>query len=509
MIEQRTSDCALGLSIETLSAWRDGDLGAAETRRIREHAATCAACRQRLAGFELVARALGRQRELEPGDRVWQAVRSRITSQTPGRSSPMRISAWNWRGAAAVASALLVVGLLGYVLASGLSQRGGTPPPTSTATVATTPTLTGSKIVPGPQLAWQPVQGYPVGATQAPVVAPGDGNVAYVCVPPAQGQTSAHLYVTRDQGRSWAPGAGIPVGAQPTGGAKPVILLCNTAVDAVNPATVVVSAQWIAEGASPDPSHNSRFVSFDYGAQWQTRDFGQSFDLGQQIASDAAGIYAVGYAQQSAGTLGLFVSHDQMQSWQQLTLPVSQPVAAFWLDPATGALLVATDGQSGADPFLLKSADGGATWAQVQVPDLGPKGRQWAAAIAQDGQTWLICAAASALSGAHGNALTCSSDGGTTWATRPGLDLGQNSPKGFQFYAPADLFGLTSDGTVLATAITTSTHVYRLLPGQSAWQDLGPQPDTNNPSPGYAPTTAGGAFWYVGNTVYTAAYPSS
>src|SRR5215469_2311026 len=115
MIEQKTPDCALGLTTDILSAWQDGDLRSDEMQRIREHTATCAACQQCLAGFATVARALRRQHELEPGDRVWHGVQDRIAAQTHGRNAPRRIPAWNWRGLGAVASVIVVVGLLAHV----------------------------------------------------------------------------------------------------------------------------------------------------------------------------------------------------------------------------------------------------------------------------------------------------------------------------------------------------------------------------------------------------------
>ena len=49
--------------------------------------------------------------------------------------------------------------------------------------------------------------------------------------------------------------------------------------------------------------------------------------------------------------------------------------------------------------------------------------------------------------------LEGSAHGGRTWAARPALNLAQNSPQGFQSYAPATIFSLTSDGATLATVL--------------------------------------------------------
>jgi anti-sigma factor RsiW len=124
MIEQSLPDCALGLTSDTRSAWRDGGIRGEEERLIRQHTATCPACQERLEGFVTVARALGRQRELEPGDRVWQVVQDRLASHMGGRGSFLRLSARTWQGVAAVASVILIAGLLAFVLSTLRGQRG-------------------------------------------------------------------------------------------------------------------------------------------------------------------------------------------------------------------------------------------------------------------------------------------------------------------------------------------------------------------------------------------------
>jgi len=150
LIEQRTPACALGLSTETLSAWRDDGLPPDEARRVREHAATCAACQERLAAFDLVARALSRQRELEPGDRIWSGVRARMANaRRAGWRASLGGLAGAWRAIVAAACLAAVVALLAYILGNAAARRGpsvvGTPTPrpqpTATATAIPTPTL--------------------------------------------------------------------------------------------------------------------------------------------------------------------------------------------------------------------------------------------------------------------------------------------------------------------------------------------------------------------------------
>jgi hypothetical protein len=520
MIEQQTPDCALGLTTDILSAWQDGDLRSEEMQRIREHTETCAACQQRLAGFVTVARALGR--ELEPGDRVWRGVQDRIASQTHGRSAPMRVPAWSWRGIAAVASVIIIVGLLAYVFSAVGAQRRGlaatntptVPAVTSTQTVATTPTLTSSTTVTGPQLSWQPVP-YPSGATSfSTTVAPNDGDIAYTCVAPAQGETNAHTYVTRDRGRDWVRGADVPVGAQPTSTSKPFMLICSMVVDASHPDTVVIATEWLQAGASGDLSQISTFASFNYGAHWQKLVFAHPFAMRIAMASYAGSIYAFGTGQIPGGfqglSQGLWVSHDQMRTWQPLALPANATVSAFWLNASTGALLVAANGEGSGDSLLFTSTDGGAHWTQLPAPSSAQM--TWVVQAPQGNQPWQICGAAAPPPDRpqpQVSTLTCSSDSGQTWATRPALTLVvQNGPKGL-FVVPTDVFALASDGAVLATVIDPTIHVYRLPAGNSVWQDLGPQPDPNSANPTYYPTPTGSVLWFSGASMVTATYPSA
>lgn len=528
MIEQKTPDCALGLTTDTLSAWHDEDLRHDDMQRIREHITTCAACRQRLAGFELVARALGRQRELEPGDRVWQAVQSRIAAHAAGRSGPMRgpvrIPNGNWRGVAAVASVLLVVGLMAYVLSAGLSQRGG-PPPTSTATaaptptVAPTPTLTSSAVVPGPQLSWQPAQGYPAqgylaGVARPPAVAPGDGDLAYTFAPPSQGGTQAQSFVTHDAGAKWTAGGTIAVGSQPSTqpGAKPFELQGSIVVAANDPATAITSTVWLQAGASGDPSLFSNSVTFDSGAHWQAIPGHAIFS---RLATYQGRIYAQRLAERAGGTIPvLYVSTDHMATWQSIDGNLPQ-VQAFWLNPSSGALLVDVYGAGTPGDLFYTSTNGGASWSKLPAPQLDQGSEQWIVQAPTGNAPWHICGVEGPTSpngsgvGAQPATMTCSSDGGQTWVARSALNLVQNSPKGFQYFAPLDVFAIAGDSAVLATALGPSLHVFRLPAGATVWQDLGPQPDSNSPGPAYYPTSSGGVLWFSGANVFTATYPSA
>ncbi len=524
MIEQSIPECALGLTTDTLSAWHDGGFRDDEEQRIRQHATTCAACQQRLDGFATVARALERQRELEPGDRIWRGVQNRIASQRRTGITLPRPFGWSWQGVVSAASVILVVGLLAYVFNAVRAQR-SVPAPASTATSAITPTLTptltSSVIIPGPQLVWQPTR-FPSGvevtstslALAPPVVAPSDGNVAYLCVAPGQGEATAHIYITRDRGQTWARGKDLPVGAQPPSSGNAVVFMCGIGVDATRPDTAVVEAGWEQGGAS-DPERIATLVSSDYGAHWRILAPPQPFLSGQRIASYAGAIFAAGAVETqrdaSAGA-GLWVSHDQMTTWQALPLPSGIHVSDFWLNPSTGALLLAAYGQGSVDSLLFTSVDGGVQWTPLSTPAIAQL--HWVVQAPQGDKPWRMCGAAAPAddpSPPEENTLTCSNDGGQTWASRPALNLAANPGKNPQAAAPAGVFALTSDGAALAVVGGATDHLYRLPAGGAAWQDLGPAPMYSQPGPMYFPTPTGGALWMngSGSDVFRATYPSA
>jgi hypothetical protein len=300
MIEQDIPHCALGLTTETLSTWRDGGVRGEEEQRIRQHTTTCAACQQRLDGFAVVAHALERQRELEPGDRIWRGVQTRIASQRRTGIVLPRSLGWNWQGVVSAASVILIVSLLAYVFNAARTQRTG-PAPASTATSAITPTpvptLTSSPIAPGPQLAWQQAH-LPSGievtmaslAQGTVVVAPGDGNVAYLSVTPTEREgmaqeTSAQVYITHDRGQTWIRGEDILVGAPPPSNGKGFTLWRHITVDAARPGVVVVETEWRLGGETGDTSKISSFASFDYGAHWRKLVYPSPFIIGPKMAS--------------------------------------------------------------------------------------------------------------------------------------------------------------------------------------------------------------------------------
>jgi hypothetical protein len=152
--------CVAEVDSARLSAWRDVMLPPAEMERMREHVTRCAACQSTLAGYDEVARALGRQRDLEPGDRIVEAVRRRITHQPPRRWTPSRRT---WGSVSALASVAAVILLFVYVLEIGPMGRlrpgsQATVVPTFTLAPTPAPTIGPSAFTPAVSLqdAWGP-----------------------------------------------------------------------------------------------------------------------------------------------------------------------------------------------------------------------------------------------------------------------------------------------------------------------------------------------------------------
>ncbi|HEV2461991.1 MAG TPA: hypothetical protein VGS80_26865, partial [Ktedonobacterales bacterium] len=124
------------------------------------------------------------------------------------------------------------------------------------------------------------------------------------------------------------------------------------------------------------------------------------------------------------------------------------------------------------------------------------------------------------------SALVCSTDGGQTWSERPLLMLPFDNQGGKSLgptTAPAYPNAIADDGAIFATAASAqlpdSTFVgctlYRLVPGATEWQSLGPAPAFQAY---YASAPANGLLWEIRSdttsastdrlyTPFTAAYP--
>ena len=148
---ETTGVCAAGIETETLSALRDELLPASDAARLREHVPSCAACQARVAAFDEVARALLRQRELEPGDRILRGVRRRA-AEGRGMRALTRRRVWSGLGALASVAAvlLLFIYVFGQQGGRGAGPLAGTPPSTRGPSATTTTSSATSTPASGP-----------------------------------------------------------------------------------------------------------------------------------------------------------------------------------------------------------------------------------------------------------------------------------------------------------------------------------------------------------------------
>jgi hypothetical protein len=137
MRERDAGTCVAEVDGATLSAWRDADLPPAEMEHLHEHVGGCAVCQATLAHYDEVARALPRQRDLEPSDLIVEAVRARLAQQSGGRQTPDRRA---WVSLSALSSVAALILLFVYVLGSGPLGH-GRPHREVSAVATSTPTL--------------------------------------------------------------------------------------------------------------------------------------------------------------------------------------------------------------------------------------------------------------------------------------------------------------------------------------------------------------------------------
>jgi predicted anti-sigma-YlaC factor YlaD len=98
-----------------LSAYRHGELEAAEARRVAEHIIGCERCRAAYESIKLGSRLAARLEPAAAPDDLWDAIEARLDAPAPARSL-----AWRWYAAAA-AVVLAVAGAAFVVLRDGES----------------------------------------------------------------------------------------------------------------------------------------------------------------------------------------------------------------------------------------------------------------------------------------------------------------------------------------------------------------------------------------------------
>jgi hypothetical protein len=138
MMRNDTAPCALGLSREQLSAWRDQTLPAAEAQRIARHVPECAACQRRLAQFARIAAAV-QQPAPDLRAQTWSGLQARLSQK---EQRPMQFPRAAFGGIGAVAALALLAVL--FVLVLNQRAGGNTKPGTSSTALSCASALPGS-----------------------------------------------------------------------------------------------------------------------------------------------------------------------------------------------------------------------------------------------------------------------------------------------------------------------------------------------------------------------------
>jgi photosystem II stability/assembly factor-like uncharacterized protein len=371
--------------------------------------------------------------------------------------------------------------LVGMLLLTGCTAGGG----------ATRDTPTPAAAAP---LAWQPVAlppGFPYSqagvASVFPVAFAGDGVTAYACDASGISGSPPHVFATHDRAAHWARVADVP--------APPTTAICVMVVDAENPlsAVAVVSSARPTGGFGLDVAN---YATGDGGHSWRLLPERIHYFI-TELASTPGVVYAL-RAEPDLGPL-LYSSHDGMRTWRQIGAQITGLPDSFWLDPSSGALLVAATAGAGT-PQLWRSDDGGQTWAQLSPPAFASLAVQAPAA----GQPWHICVAsyAQGASTSQINSLACSADGGQTWTPRPargGIQAGGNGSSALQ----DSLLAIADDGAILWSVYNHdgSAALYRLMPGATVWQSLGSVPSAGGQvhTLTYEPAPGKGMLWALAN----------
>ncbi len=295
--------------------------------------------------------------------------------------------------------------------------------------------------------------------------------------------------------------------------------------DDTNAASAMVTMRY--DGATPDAKAVAVFFTGDAGSSW-----GQVGGSSGGYVSQFASMGTAAYMLYSTGDqppqlfVAAFSSLADTHVWQRLDASLPAPVQRFWLNPFTGAILVALDSSS-TPSRLYQSDDLGKTWSAIQAPRF-----DFIAVLQPSGASpWHICIMAAASSGQDGT-ISCTVDSGHSWSNQPVLTVPSATActqcgAAVQALRPALVaeslhIGLARDGSLLQIAYTTQNAtngllqytLFRLGPNATQWQSLGPIPELVL---AYSATPNSGVLWAlpaVGIPIdaqqrpFTADYPS-
>jgi hypothetical protein len=254
--------------------------------------------------------------------------------------------------------------------------------------------------------------------------------------------------------------------------------------DAADPSILTATVSSVRSkdlfGAPPQIyiSQITNFVTFDGGVHWEVFHCPVACRLEWLATYHGTTLAVLGNGE---GTVNLWSSKDQLQTWHELTqapsgspgLPLNNPL----INPATGDLLVfGENGNNQGD--MYESSDLGEHWTSVPVPsDFSPS----LVSPPVAGQPWRLCGIEGAVSDSPFSAGTqlCSMDNGRTWTVRPQLiTTFDNTDKGLVVPQVAQEVAVGADGTIYAFMPSSMWPqgipggLYQLTPQATRWQPL-------------------------------------
>lgn len=315
------------------------------------------------------------------------------------------------------------------------------------ATAPRSPTATATISPPTTHGDWKALPNPPADAANV-TFAPSNPQIGFLCtsVNRAVSTGQPKLYKTADGGQSWQEVTGVPAIQVPTSSSNPLVLSCNTFIDATD-ATDVFLQQIVlnpvgAGFAVARALYRSRDSSVTWGQPLGTLDrtngFGDLAVVGSRLVATALpSVYGARGCSDTdplppaQPSTVLYASDNGGQTWQ----PIGQSIENQHLAVGGMALMGTTvfalantlfPGGCG-NPFhpttsLWKSSDGGRSWQQVTTPPayLG----QISFTPRADGTGYYGVGLAGGPSVSPGAPFTVlfSPDSGATWSAVPGLD---------------------------------------------------------------------------------------
>lgn len=438
MIRRSPPRCALNLTEDILSAWRDHEIPADDAQRLEAHFPSCPACQAVLKADERIARLLRQPAAPRLQAFVWRGVRAHLRQGGSKANSMSRATIM--RTATGIGALIVVVAIFAILLPH---RPSGTTKPLATHTPAATATV-------DPLSLWQPASGLIGQGILVVATAISTPTTIYACNATTRQTT---VYVSHNSG------AAFQVVAQllPTS-------RCLLSVDPTDAADVIIVL-------GRDLGNSKIYRSLDGGKTFLHQNVGTEDNLEFEAIGWSGATVAVSRrlydygGPPPAGIMQMAVSEAKQpftrvdQQGYLGGVPMGTgPMqiiggAANTLYVALGA---ATDDP--AQSTLVKSADNGQTWTTATLAANG----QPLALVAIDGR------AMAAITTNTPTQLFVSTDAGTHWLPTPPFPVAQGADLTNLIIAPDGTLAVQSQGATLVA--NPDPHLYLVSPASSAWK---------------------------------------